>query len=323
MTQTPGFVYETLIMDQIVIDHDHLRFVEPRLKSHLVTCLEKVSHQQSSRQRQGEALMHLSAAFFAGFGVQQDHKHALELLVQSAEYGCLRAQALVKRMHDAMRIECPPNLPIQRWLVAGAETGSLIASKDLRHYYPQLYSSAMETFRTTCHGIGKRRLGCATVANQEEEVSEFHRFNLHIKVAHGDLESVLSLLAGTASSNSINSRNLSGETPLLCACRSGHLAIVQILLDHGADASINSYSGESPMYWLSSFSDSEIPTIGQRLLDSGATLDQHADSNVTHFPHFFNGLSAGTPLLRSVARGSKAAVEWLLQQGAQPSRNPI
>src|SRR5271154_2808969 len=179
----------------------------------------------------------------------------------------------------------------------------------------------MDTFRTAYHGIGKRRLGCATAANQEEEVSESHRFNLHVKVAYGDLESVLSLLAGATSSSSINSRNLSGDTPLLCACRSGHLTIVQILLDHGADASINSYSGESPMHWLSSFSDSEIPTIGQRLLDSGAMLDQHANSNVTHFPHFFNGLSAGTPLLRSVARGSKAAVEWLLQQGAQPSRN--
>jgi len=90
-----GFVYETLIIDQIVIDHDHLRFVEPQLKSYLVTRLDKVS-QHSSRQRQGEALLHLSAAFFAGFGVQQDHKHALELLVLSAEYGCVRAQALVK-----------------------------------------------------------------------------------------------------------------------------------------------------------------------------------------------------------------------------------
>jgi Ankyrin repeats (3 copies)/Ankyrin repeats (many copies) len=301
-----------------VIDHDHLRFVEPRLKSYLVTCLDKVSHQRSSRRRQGEALLHLSAAFFAGFGVQQDHKHALELLVQSAEYECLRAQALVKRMHDAMGIECPPNLPIQLWLVAGAETGSLIASKDLRHYYPELYPSAMDTFRATYHGIGKRGLDCATVANQEEDS---HSFDLHTKAAHGDLESVLSLLTGNASSNSINLRNLSGETPLLCACRSGHLAIVQNLLDHGADASINSYSGESPMHWLSSFSDGEIPTIGQRLLDCGAMLHQHADSNVTYFPHFFNGLSAGTPLLRSVARGSKAAVEWLLQQGAQPSRN--
>jgi hypothetical protein len=188
MTQTPVFVYETLIVNQIVIDHDHLRFVDPRLKSYLVTCLDKVSHQQSSRQRQGEALMHLSAAFFAGLGVQQDHKHALELLVRSAEYGCLRAQALVKRMYDAMRIECPPNLPIQAWLVAGAETGSLIALTDLRHYYPELYSSAMDTFRTTYHGIGRRRLGSATVTNQEEEVSESHRFNLHAKVAHGDLE---------------------------------------------------------------------------------------------------------------------------------------
>src|SRR5256885_1674255 len=203
MTKTPDCVYEALIMDQIVIDHDHLRFVDPQLKSYLVTCLDKVSHQQSSRQRQGEALMHLSAASFAGFGVQQDHKHALGLLVQSAEHGCLRAQALVKRMHDAMGIECPPYLPIQQWLVAGAETGSLIASKDLRHYYPELYSSAMDTFRTTYHGIGKCRLGCATIANQDEEVSESHRFNLHTKAAQRDVESVLSLLAETASSDSI------------------------------------------------------------------------------------------------------------------------
>jgi ankyrin repeat protein len=224
-------------------------------------------------------------------------------------------------MHDAMRVECPPNLPIQQWLVAGAETGSLIASNDLRHYYPELYSSAMDTFRTTYHGIGKRRLDCAPITNQGEGVVDVHRFDLHAKAAHGDREGVLLLMTETVSSNSINLRNLLGETPLLCACRSGHLAIVQILLDHGADASINSYSGESPMHWLSSFPDYEIPVIGQHLLASGATLDQHADSNVTHFPHFFNGLSAGTPLLRSVARGSTAAVEWLLQQGAQPSRN--
>src|SRR2546421_10415017 len=149
MTKTPDCVYEALIMDQIVIDHDHLRFVDPQLKSYLVTCLDKVSHQQSSRQRQGEALMHLSAASFAGFGVQQDHKHALGLLVQSAEHGCLRAQALVKRMHDAMGIECPPYLPIQQWLVAGVAEGSPLSFEEFWGYYPELHSSPQCTFFAT------------------------------------------------------------------------------------------------------------------------------------------------------------------------------
>jgi hypothetical protein len=49
------------------------------------------------------------------------------------------------------------------------------------------------------------------------------------------------------------------------------------------------------MHWLSSLSDIEIPTIGQRLLDSGAMLDQYADSNVTHFSSFFQWFERWNP----------------------------
>ncbi|KAH8592638.1 ankyrin repeat-containing domain protein, partial [Bisporella sp. PMI_857] len=63
--------------------------------------------------------------------------------------------------------------------------------------------------------------------------------------------------------------NKSGWTPLNSACDSGHLEIVQLLLEKGADLAVANKSGWTP---LNSACDSGHLEIVQLLLEKGADL---------------------------------------------------
>jgi ankyrin repeat protein len=293
-----------------------MRYADPKFKTHLVDQLELESSVSDRPQRQAEVLLHLSAAFFNGFGVQRDVKFAMSVLIRSANGGCIRAQALVKRVHDSLRIDCPQEFPLSSWLIAATETGSVIATQDLKTYFPHAYPAARHTFRTTYGGLGRP-------LNLPERGGEtrFYYDGLHLMAMQGNLSEVLKIISTNGILVDINAQNHWGETPVLCACRSGHTRVVEALLQRGADPSINSRCGEGPLHWLSSFSDDDIPKVGELLLDAGAALDCHASRNVCVYPHLFNGLEAGTPLLRAVARRNRLATNWLLSKGALPSRN--
>ncbi|EEB88558.1 hypothetical protein MPER_13545, partial [Moniliophthora perniciosa FA553] len=71
--------------------------------------------------------------------------------------------------------------------------------------------------------------------------------------------------------------NLAGqakyETPLLSACRGGHLGCALYLLDLGATPDGGQFAEETALYWLSSFAEEDVPTIASRLVAAGAQLE--------------------------------------------------
>ncbi|KAL8689163.1 MAG: hypothetical protein Q9218_005100 [Villophora microphyllina] len=70
----------------------------------------------------------------------------------------------------------------------------------------------------------------------------------------------------------VNSRDNSGATPLIAACRGGHAGIVRLLMDHGADSWNRQRNGISPFHWLIMFNDDEIPSVMKNLRKTHNTM---------------------------------------------------
>ncbi|KAF5125128.1 Ankyrin repeat domain-containing protein 50 [Metarhizium anisopliae] len=129
-----------------------------------------------------------------------------------------------------------------------------------------------------------------------------------------------------------NSEDAENRTPMSYAAESGHVAVVKLLLDHGADANFNyKFGSESPLFYaaagghlstvkllLDNGADANkddlsrtleyaacrgCPAIAKLLLDKGAKVDSKDEKGET-------------PLWRAVIEGHKAVVELLLGKGA-------
>ena len=125
----------------------------------------------------------------------------------------------------------------------------------------------------------------------------------------------------------VNLQNSCGETPLLCACRSGQGGIVALCLQqYKAKASIAAHNGETPLHWLSSFSDQWIEAVARDLITHGAKLDAMTLEDVSHSR--VAGVQgeikfAWTPLTWAVHNNRPRIVETLLKHGADPNGSLI
>ena len=98
--------------------------------------------------------------------------------------------------------------------------------------------------------------------------------------------------------------NTSGFTPLLCACRDGHVEAATLLLDRGSNA-IDEKDGEGDTPLLNACrNDCEHLSIATLLLDRGSTAIDEKDGN------------GGTPLLHACNRGHVEIATLLLDRGS-------
>jgi hypothetical protein len=145
---------------------------------------------------------------------------------------------------------------------------------------------------------------------------------LHLTATAGNLPA-LSHLVRKYQCN-INLPNQShGDSPLVCACRSGRFDCALFLLENGAFADGTEDGQESPLHWLSSFDKSEMIELARELIKHGAEIEKPtgemnksvrgilADWENCHGIHL-------TPLGRAVLMKSLPAVKILLQLGADP-----
>lgn len=76
----------------------------------------------------------------------------------------------------------------------------------------------------------------------KDEKEATGRASLHMAIEHGHLPVVRTLLAAGAAVNLRTSGD--NMSALILACRTGHVAMVQLLIGHGAD--VGAYSGRCP-----------------------------------------------------------------------------
>ncbi|KAJ3742865.1 hypothetical protein DFH05DRAFT_1498301 [Lentinula detonsa] len=155
---------------------------------------------------------------------------------------------------------------------------------------------------------------------------------LHMAAALG-LPDTLRFLVETYHPN-INKANSSREeTPLLSACRGGHLACALYLLHVGAVPEGDRFSRERPLWWLSSFKEDDSQVIAASLVQAGASLTISKSSTElsgyalsrgqlrtryvwSDYENFF--LLPASPLSRAVMMESLPAIKNLLTLGANP-----
>lgn len=169
--------------------------------------------------------------------------------------------------------------------------------------------------------------------DENEEQGEINAFDkiyvnhkghglLHYAASMGDLAALRYLVQKYRCDINLSNQSVS-ESPLVCACRSGHYDCAMFLLDHGADANGTEFGEEAPLHWLCNMQPEHMPSLAKRLIGAGADLEKRTgtmrkDVRMINadWENMF-GIPV-TPLGRAVLMRSLPAVRTLLELGALP-----
>jgi ankyrin repeat protein len=99
----------------------------------------------------------------------------------------------------------------------------------------------------------------------------------------------------------INAGDEAGFAPIHTAARTGHVDILALLLEHGADVDTRTIYGQTPLRWAAVYGEIDV---GQYLLDCGADINARNNHNMT-------------PLYPAAWNGHVGFVRMLLERGAR------
>ena len=297
----------------------------------------------------GPELFTLSALYMNGYGCEANTGEALRCLQQAADLYDHNSRAYMHRVSAACGKGDEDDNPGTKFLEFYAKIGSRVALEVLQKIDPkEKAASVRKWLGDTSGGVGAVWYDKDNMLHgltQSQWITDDWTFEqikntetlpnpvvnkrgdtvLHFVASCGRWKPFQSLIIDDGMD--INLRNPLGETPLLCACRSGHGGIVILCLQrYKADASIAATNGETPLHWLSSFSDEDIEAVTQDLITNGARVDAMTHERVMHSQ--FNGTVdieckvPGTPLSWAVHNNRPNIVKTLLKHGADPNGSP-
>lgn len=297
----------------------------------------------------GPELFILSALHMNGYGCEANTGEALQFLQQAADLSHHQSRAYMHRIFAACGKGGGDENPGTKFLELYANIGSRVALESLQKTSPkEKVASASRWLGDTSGGVGAvwydedNMLHGLTQSQwmkddwTSEQIKKTESLPNLVVNKRGD--TVLHFVASCGRwkpfqtliidhGMDINLRNPLGETPLLCACRSGQGGIAILCLQrYKADASIAATNGETPLHWLSSFSDEYIEAVTQDLITNGARVNAMTHEEVMHSQ--FNGTVdiefkvPGTPLSWAVHNNRPNVVKTLLKHGADPNGSP-
>ena len=299
----------------------------------------------SFRGGDGSEEFMLCSFLLNGYGCKTDVTEALKRLKEAAEKGHHLSRAYIYRMFSACGPSDLNKMPGYEFLYDYTIAGSRPAFQELQKSYPAEKVEDAHRFLTdACAGVGAPWFDSSEMLNgytqsqwindgwlldQVKKVEDPSRLVvnkrgdsvLHFVAACGRWKPFKSLIADYKID--INTVNPQGETPLLCACRSGHGGIAIICLQtYKADASIAAKNGETPLHWLVSFVDQYVQPLANDLIANGAKVDATTHERISHSKLPGNidvdFQMPGTALGWAVHNNRPQIVRLLLEHGADP-----
>ena len=280
-----------------------------------------------------------------GYGCKTDTPKALQKLQEAAAKGHHLSRAYMYRIISACGPSDPNDVPGQEYLYDYAVAGSRPAFDELRKSHPVEKVLHAHRLLTDAHaGVGAPWFDSSEMLNGYTQSQWIDDAWLLEQVKRADDpshlvvnkrgDSVLHFVAACGRwkpfkilivdyKMDINMVNPQGETPLLCACRSGHGGIAILCLQtYKADASIAAKNGETPLHWLVSFVDQWVQPLANDLIANGAKIDATTHERVSHskFPGNIDidFQMPGTALCWAVHNNRPQIVGLLLGHGADP-----
>jgi ankyrin repeat protein len=162
------------------------------------------------------------------------------------------------------------------------------------------------------HGMTEAlRLLLGTPEILVDSLDEFHRTPLSWASGNGHLDVVTQLLDSTGQTTpvvNVNSVDRKKRTPLSWAAAAGHEVVVKILLKYGADPTIKSEGGKSPVVWAVTEGHTKVFSA---LVDNCGLKDEDMVDN------------SRNPLLALAAENGKTEiVKLLLEHSSSAINNP-
>lgn len=94
---------------------------------------------------------------------------------------------------------------------------------------------------------------------------------LHAAAAFGAVDALRGLMDDAKITVDVENEN--AETPLYKAFQAGHTKVIEVLLDHGANASCRTRQKITPLNWLFMIPEGSIHEIAKRMVERGADVN--------------------------------------------------
>ncbi|KAJ6031532.1 ankyrin [Penicillium herquei] len=330
-----------------ILSWEQMRQLEPAVQSFIFNSFyNKVENLISNNQINCPDCFVLASYYINGYGTKVDYGAAMRLinLASNKVYDHVSSRAYAYRIHKALDPNFTLTSDIYDNLSVMVLRGSRPALMDLKEVAPAQYAWSQPILRDVMAGVGANFFHSANMLggfHHNQWISTFdapeilvrnlgslnriseYKVNkrgdkiLHLAAYAGRIQAIETLLDAFPSLH-IDGRNGHGETPLLCACRSGQVATVLRLAELGADASIAATNGETCVHWLLSFEDDDIIKIGDALMRQGANLREFTRERVA-YSEFQAGIDVdfqlpGSPLTWAIHHDRPAVVKFLLDK---------
>ncbi|KAK6527425.1 hypothetical protein TWF694_004414 [Orbilia ellipsospora] len=314
LQQLPDLVYEQLASSMKFIAADDLAPLMRRAKAAFQYAMLSLSRLPISERSERKMTKCLSS------------------LLQAIDYGQLEARGITGWLFGAYNTQLPPeysHLNEKKFLEAAAARGSQTAVRQLRNLYGVVDPEVVRKFREEYAGIGfelpfkwklwRERFNVSDLEKLTSNISDKYLKRLFFSLSMICRVDLLHKLCELCPIN-INWVTTVGETGLSLSCRSGNVSVTRFLLDKGCDPGIADEYGVTPLHFLSSFDDEDVPLISRLLVENGAPLEARSSTSARYRNSIDSlyGRSKGTPLNWAVGADNIVATKALLDLGADP-----
>lgn len=219
---------------------------------------------------------------------------------------------------------------VKGWLWDSAVVGSEIALTSLKETDAKGYWEALAEYKREYCGNPTRVFGTTTASDIPADgeldltapVSDRFDTVLHRIASTGNVKLLQKLSVKHSISSVVNNRNAQGDTPLLCAARAGHYGMTNdLIFRFYADVRIPNVAGETPLHFLSSYPDEDVPSAADDMISRSASLDVEATSFTGNAYLNPRPLCKSCPILRAVLVNRPFVLKTLLRKAREQYHN--